>query len=458
MEQCIIIVGFRWSDKTEIDYYNWFTDQPGNHAGNERMVQFKTDEKFLGWGDQISGFKYHEYLCKMPAELKNPVKLPPPPSIAVDGKKCRKDEKRTINNSKCPDKNYYMLEIPYGTYCYRKQTTSADTNIQDWIQNKICSVLHPNLTATCPQSFDEIDFYSYMTDTPFQIGMYIPEGKPYAKNSYRCVDGSSPKLQPWHSAEPLQPQNGPHQVVYVGTHSLYHSSKSIDTFRMIPNLMCRMKAEPLLPCAPLPYIDACAKLEDYKCPDGWAKYKTCGKVQCYRAISVATHNRNLEALKENICDKHFKNSKTITVHCEEENDFLQRFGVFALGLYVPADEIPERNNWKWYDGSPVDFVAWELFHSHKKQAPYNEAPNHRIAYYRHTDQNRFGWVDGGENFDKIVCKMDAIKLETAKSCPSSEEEVVLTEAPTGAAEPMPSTMPCEEDETTKKPPRKSCSV
>ena len=74
--------------------------------------------------------------------------------------------------------------------------------------------------------------------------------------------------------------------------------------------------------AEAPGLDPCDMEHDLVCPESWDLKETCGRVNCYRSLDVPTPQIHIKSLASDLCAQKFKGSKTLSIHCDEENDFV----------------------------------------------------------------------------------------------------------------------------------------
>uniref|UniRef100_A0A7E4V3N1 C-type lectin domain-containing protein n=1 Tax=Panagrellus redivivus TaxID=6233 RepID=A0A7E4V3N1_PANRE len=107
-------------------------------------------------------------------------------------------------------------------------------------------------------------------------------------------------------------------------------------------------------------------LDNTDCKDGWTKQRFCVKVYCYKRLDVGNNFQDFERTVENdYCHSYEPESHLASIHCIKEHYFAQNFSAKTLlGLHIPFkfhNDPFDVKNFKWTDGTDVDFVGWNRF-------------------------------------------------------------------------------------------------
>uniref|UniRef100_A0A7E4VK16 C-type lectin domain-containing protein n=1 Tax=Panagrellus redivivus TaxID=6233 RepID=A0A7E4VK16_PANRE len=189
---------------------------------------------------------------------------------------------------------------------------------------------------------------------------------------------------------------------------------------------CKVEAEPLLDCTPLPDANPMASLDNTQCEAGWSKQRFCGNVYCYKEVKISTNYQDFDhSVTHDWCKLSYPHNgaRLASVHCVEEHYYIQSLTAESIiGLHVPENlqnNITfDISSFTWTDGSPVDFVGWNRFSKQRvstenKQEPLfpaspvfgKQKPSY-VAYNRRDDGSS-GWTNIDYGYHRAICKTKA---------------------------------------------------
>ena len=111
------------------------------------------------------------------------------------------------------------------------------------------------------------------------------------------------------------------------------------------------------------------------CPSGWSGFE--GNCYKYYDISVSWEDATKQCLKEKVFSTHdlvlFKSivqADLASIHSKAENEFVREITGSTLWLWLGGRRsCPDCEDFKWSDGTPMDFTAW-----------YKGEPNNHVRF------------------------------------------------------------------------------
>ncbi|XP_044150020.1 macrophage mannose receptor 1-like isoform X2 [Bufo gargarizans] len=313
---------FTWANRQKVLYTHWNADMPNRRQG---CVAMRTGKKAGLW-DVINCEEKVKYVCKKWAQ--GVTTLPPPTTTA---------EPRCPSNWTSSNHSCFQF---YSEENYDKKTWFEARDFCRAIGGDLLSITNKEdqeaVSRMMRARSEETDSYSWYGeyDAHFWIGLWrsnLDEG-------FTWSDGLPLHYQNWHSSDP--------------DHNEEESCTIFDGLRWndlncdaLFEWMCKMQKGAELKEEPKPI--------EYKfTSDGWLIYNDS---QYY----ISTEEMPMNQAQE-FCNHNF--SHLVTIHSESERTFIWKYIrtnrteiSYYIGLRLGLDK-----EFKWMDGSPVDFVAWAL--------------------------------------------------------------------------------------------------
>uniref|UniRef100_A0A7E4ZTE7 C-type lectin domain-containing protein n=1 Tax=Panagrellus redivivus TaxID=6233 RepID=A0A7E4ZTE7_PANRE len=139
---------------------------------------------------------------------------------------------------------------------------------------------------------------------------------------------------------------------------------------------------------------------------------------CYKRFDIPAESRTFKkAIEDDFCKNITPGSHLASVHCVEEHYFIQSFKEHThIGLHIPEKLAYNAENFKWTDGTPVDFVGWNRFSDLGKEnrqepvlskGPQKDDLSERAVRVK-SSRGTSGWSVNGEHaFEAGICKKEA---------------------------------------------------
>uniref|UniRef100_A0A7E4W8J1 C-type lectin domain-containing protein n=1 Tax=Panagrellus redivivus TaxID=6233 RepID=A0A7E4W8J1_PANRE len=419
------------------DPQHWTARQPDNcYNFNERTVNVGGSE---GLNDVNLRRSYPDGLptiCKKPAVKKElPLEITQYDMFDMNGKKCRNEPVKHWNR-RCPTNSslWKIVQSEAGVHCYALVDTPLPLTRNNFT-HELCHVLHPDAKLASFHYDLQFGFLYPLTDRANKIIV----GKVMEDGGFYWADHTPENKSFWAPSEPFL--NLSEVVVHIQNIQLESAPSAgcggrpftrplLKTMMMKDvkpdmKIACKVEAEPLLPCTPLPDADNMKSLNNTVCPDGWTKQRFCDNVWCYNRIPVAAAFADfVHAVEHDYCHSVYENAYLASIHCIEEHFFVQSYAPKTLiGLHIPSrhqNDTFDVKNFKWTDGTPVDFVGWNRFSiaegdGYAPHFPPANAGNEILAHfqvYNKIADTYSGWSNKFVGYEDALCKMKAAVTQT----------------------------------------------
>uniref|UniRef100_A0A7E4VCT5 C-type lectin domain-containing protein n=1 Tax=Panagrellus redivivus TaxID=6233 RepID=A0A7E4VCT5_PANRE len=426
---------WQWADGTPADWIPWHRGEPQKcHSWDEKTVYVEDNYDFIDY-NIVNTNRAMPAICKKPAVKKQlPLDIKRYSTFELNWKKCR-SEPVTHWNHQCPTNSslWQIVQSEAGVHCYALVDTPMQLELDNFT-HELCHDLHPNAKLA-----------SFHYDS--QFGFLYPENAYLDKiivglvpnnQTFIWADGTPVNKSFWAQSEP--PVNSSNLVVkitnargglpqYPGCGDRFYNrplfkTMKIEDVKADMKIACKIEAEPLLSCAPVPDANGMESLNNTFCPDGWVKQRFCDKVSCYKRIHVESIFQNFsQAVERDYCHILDPESYLASIHCVEEHFFVQSYPAQTLiGLHIPTkfyNDTFNVKNFEWTDGTPVDFVGWNRF-SNPETNDYQYAPlfpresSENIKFsqvYNKIHDTKSGWSNQFYAFQHVLCKMRATVIK-----------------------------------------------
>ncbi|XP_069815127.1 macrophage mannose receptor 1-like isoform X2 [Dendropsophus ebraccatus] len=304
---------FKWANRQKVLYTHWNADMPNRRQG---CVAVRTGNKAGLW-DVINCEEKTKYVCKKLAQGATP---PPVPTTTAE--------------PTCPT-NWTSS----GDACF-KHYSSENYEKRTWLEARdFCRTVGGDLLSITSRE-DETTVFSLMgisRPKPTWIGLVLNN----LDEGFTWSDGTPLNYKNWYFMEPNN-LNGEEfcGMLYKNGHSNGWNDIACD--HLFP-WVCKLKKGAVLKEEPKP--------TEYEfTSDGWLIYNDS---QYY----ISKDEMPMEKARE-FCNRNF--SHLVTINSEPEWKFLWKYIAnkinepsYYIGLHLGLDK-----EFKWMDGSPVDFVAW----------------------------------------------------------------------------------------------------
>ncbi|XP_056375179.1 macrophage mannose receptor 1-like isoform X2 [Hyla sarda] len=302
---------YKWANGQEVLYTHWNAHMPDRRQG---CVAVRTGNEAGLW-DVIICEEKTKYVCKKWAQG-----VTPPPPIPT-----------TTAEPTCPS-NWSSL----GHACY-KYYSSSDHEKKTWSEARdFCRAIGGDLLSITSEE-DEIvvlrtlGFWNFK---PVWIGLVLNN----LDEGFTWSDGSPMNFKNWYFSEPNNV--GGKEFCGILNGNGWHDVPCEEGRPWI----CKLKKGAVLKEEPKP-------IEYEFTSDGWLIYNGS---QYY----VSEDEVPMEKAQE-FCNRNF--SHLVTINSESERKFLWKYTLskreeqsYYIGLRLGLDK-----EFKWMDGSPIDFVAWD---------------------------------------------------------------------------------------------------
>ncbi|KAM5158317.1 macrophage mannose receptor 1-like [Mantella aurantiaca] len=308
---------FKWTTKERVLYTHWDADMPGRKEG---CVVMRTGNKGGLW-DVINCDEKAKFVCKKLAQGVTP---PPIPTTTPEPK-CPMGWTTDHHISSCF--NYYI-----GPKEERKSWFEA---------REFCRAIGGDLLSVNSKQDEDTLLRMLLMRLQFWIGLENSD----PDEGFQWSDGSPLVYQTWSYGEPNNQQGIEHCAVLRISYSLFWNDVPCEH---INDWICELKKgvelkpEPTNP--PYPEFNLTA--------DGWL-------IRGDRQYYVAKDAEVAMDRAQNFCRKN--SSDLVTINDDDERKFLWRYILktgksdsYYIGMQLSVDK-----QFKWMDGSPVDYVAWE---------------------------------------------------------------------------------------------------
>ncbi|XP_073485831.1 macrophage mannose receptor 1-like [Aquarana catesbeiana] len=314
---------FKWTNNERVLYTHWNADMPGRKQG---CVVMRTGNRGGLW-DVIKCDEKAKFVCKKWAEGVTP---PPIPT--------------TTPEPKCPAEWKTSSTL---SSCYKYYKSRTDDEKKTWMESRdFCRAIGGDLLSL--NSKDEELVVSSMLSSAniyrniFWMGLMSSD----PIEGFQWSDGSAVIYENWGYGEPNNHQG----VELCGELSSDYRLSWNDRHCEHPaDWICELRkgvvAKPEPTNAPVP---------DYELSsDGWL-------VRGDRHYYVSKDEMTMDKARE-FCRKNF--GDLVTINGEEERKFLWKYILkngkadgYFIGLRLNLDK-----EFKWMDGSPMDYVAWASY-------------------------------------------------------------------------------------------------
>uniref|UniRef100_A0A7E4V414 C-type lectin domain-containing protein n=1 Tax=Panagrellus redivivus TaxID=6233 RepID=A0A7E4V414_PANRE len=394
--------------------------EPNNQAGNEFNV-------WLSPNMRDDPPQYGSYaICKKRSIPKTgPLPVPKQDTFTYKGKVCRK-EKPSHWNHRCPTghDDWIIIESPNGVFCFAVVVPELQLTPYNF-NDKLCKKLHKRAKLASFHHDIQLGVATSFFGSDFIVGFV------YKNNQYQWSDGSPVNETFWAPDEPkLNSSNAVAMLKTIGypvsgaknidahTYTFTRGALQtflIDTLQSNPRVACKIDAEPVTPCAPLIEYKPQKTLNNTYCDADWIKQRFCGNVFCYKRYDIPGGLQTFKnAIEDDFCKTVAPGSHLASIHCVEEHYFVQTFNENThIGLYIPEDHDYDAKNFRWTDGTPVDFVGWNRFSeapNPTRQEPMKkqpDGPSSKAVQNKYLDRMS-GWsVKGRNDFKAGLCKKEA---------------------------------------------------
>ncbi|XP_077347036.1 macrophage mannose receptor 1 [Lithobates pipiens] len=314
---------FKWINNERVLYTHWNADMPGRKQG---CVVMRTGNRGGLW-DVIKCDEKAKFVCKKWAEGVTP---PPIPT--------------TTPEPKCPAEWKTSSTL---SSCYKYYKSKSDDEKKTWMESRdFCRAIGGDLLSLNSKE-EELVVSSMLSNANiyrnvFWMGLMNSD----AIESFQWSDGSPLIYENWGYGEPNNHQG----VELCGElNSDYRLSWNDRHCEHPADWICELRkgavAKPEPTNSPVP---------DYEISsDGWL-------VRGDRHYYVSKDEMTMDKARE-FCRKNF--GDLVTINGEEERKFLWKYILkngkadgYFIGLRLNLDK-----EFKWMDGSPIDYVAWASY-------------------------------------------------------------------------------------------------
>uniref|UniRef100_A0A7E4ZXW1 G protein-coupled receptor n=1 Tax=Panagrellus redivivus TaxID=6233 RepID=A0A7E4ZXW1_PANRE len=343
-------------------------------------------------------------------------------------------------NRRCPAgrDSWHIVESEAGVHCYDFAPLPSPLTKKSF-NNNICKQLHPHAKLASFHNDVQVGGIHNVADINKVIVGLFNEYK-----AIRWADGTPVNKSFLALNEPVPSSD---DIVHFKVHRVptacipcrgYTYDRPLlvtKPMSQVPSDMqvaCKVEAEPLLDCTPLPDVNPLASLDNTECEPGWSKQRLCGNVYCYIETDIPSSHQDFEnAVSRDWCNATYPltGAHLASVHCVEEHYYIQSFTAQNLiGLHIPEklqnNGTFDVRDFRWTDGSPVGFVGWNRFSTHRRiSSEIKQEPLFKdslisgtigyVAYNRH-DDDISGWTNVDYGFRRAICKRKA-KSKTVNS-------------------------------------------
>ncbi|KAM5158318.1 macrophage mannose receptor 1-like [Mantella aurantiaca] len=310
---------FKWTTKERVLYTHWDADMPGRKEG---CVVMRTGNKGGLW-DVINCDKKAKFVCKKLAQGVTP---PPIPTTTAE--------------PKCPTGWTTDHHI---SSCF-KYYTRQRMELKTWFEaREFCQAIGGDL-ASINSKQDEDTLFTMLHQRSYIHVFWIGLENRDPDEGFQWSDGSPLVYQNWGYGEPYNHRGLENCVILRVRLSMswndVHCEHPQDWICELKK-GAELKPEPTNP----PYS------EFNLTADGWL-------VRGDRQYYIAKDEEMAMDRARNFCRE--KSSDLVTINDDDERKFLWRYIIkarwndaFYIGMQLSVDK-----QFKWMDGSPVDYVAW----------------------------------------------------------------------------------------------------
>ncbi|XP_063953416.1 macrophage mannose receptor 1-like isoform X1 [Lytechinus pictus] len=316
--------GFEWSDRTPVDYTNWWEGEP-NNAGNlgEDCVEMFGNHR--NWNDKECS-SLRNWICKLAKGVKPKSTLPP--STVTPWPQCPTD----------PD---WVL---FQDYCYffSGGLTSSDKRLGWNDANSYCMQRGGYLVSL--HSTNENNFLQSMltryTDSNDWIGLRTYSGSGF----YEWSDESPLDFQSWNVNEPND-ANGEEECAEFYQDGSWNDLNCGDKLSFV----CKKAVSSVQPVTNAP-----TPVPQGNCPVGTMRFDN----MCYRMIGANSADRNTWYNARDICRNTY-NGDLATIHSQAlQSFFITQMKGIDYQMYIGLSDSLNNGQFRWTDGTSVDYTNW----------------------------------------------------------------------------------------------------